>query len=174
MVWLLFYFPIYWEFHHPNWRSYFSEGWPNHQPAMLARALGQYSIKTNSAGLATCPWTNSIGADTADTFAGDGGWVRRVLRGNGALIITYYSIREWQIDGLQVAYQWIHGNFVEFQRILMDIMHIYRHIQYTHNIYIYIYTHVYIYATVKTCLTDMAGNPASFLAGQGPPSGNQP
>ena len=27
-----FYFPIYWEFHHPNWLSYFSEGWPNHQP----------------------------------------------------------------------------------------------------------------------------------------------
>ena len=26
-------FPIYWEFHHPNWLSYFSEGWPNHQPA---------------------------------------------------------------------------------------------------------------------------------------------
>ena len=28
----IFYFPIYWEFHHPNWLSYFSEGWPNHQP----------------------------------------------------------------------------------------------------------------------------------------------
>ena len=27
-----FYFPIYWECHHSNWRSYFSEGWPNHQP----------------------------------------------------------------------------------------------------------------------------------------------
>ena len=27
-----FYFPIYWESHHPNWLSYFSEGWPNHQP----------------------------------------------------------------------------------------------------------------------------------------------
>ena len=24
---------IYWECHHPNWLSYFSEGWPNHQPA---------------------------------------------------------------------------------------------------------------------------------------------
>ena len=28
----IFYFPIYWECHHPNWLSYFSEGWPNHQP----------------------------------------------------------------------------------------------------------------------------------------------
>ena len=27
-----FYFPIYWVANHPNWRSYFSEGWPNHQP----------------------------------------------------------------------------------------------------------------------------------------------
>ena len=25
-------FPIYWVSNHPNWRSYFSEGWPNHQP----------------------------------------------------------------------------------------------------------------------------------------------
>ena len=31
----IFYFPIYWECHHPNWRSYFSEGFnPNHQPGM--------------------------------------------------------------------------------------------------------------------------------------------
>ena len=27
VVWNIFYFPIYWEFHHPNWlNSYFSEG----------------------------------------------------------------------------------------------------------------------------------------------------
>ena len=31
VVWNIFYFSIYWEFHHPNWLSYFSEGW-NHQP----------------------------------------------------------------------------------------------------------------------------------------------
>ena len=31
----MFYFPIYWEFHHPNWLSYFSEGWPNHQPVIV-------------------------------------------------------------------------------------------------------------------------------------------
>ena len=29
-----FYFSIYWECHHPNWLSYFSEGWPNHQPVI--------------------------------------------------------------------------------------------------------------------------------------------
>ena len=32
VVWNIFYFPIYWEFHHPNWLSYFSEGFTNHQP----------------------------------------------------------------------------------------------------------------------------------------------
>ena len=25
----------YWESNHPNWLSYFSEGWPNHQPVMF-------------------------------------------------------------------------------------------------------------------------------------------
>ena len=32
MVWNIFYFSIYWEFHHPvPTDSYFSEGWLNHQ-----------------------------------------------------------------------------------------------------------------------------------------------
>ena len=31
MVWNIFYFSIYWECHHPNWLSYYSEGWLNHQ-----------------------------------------------------------------------------------------------------------------------------------------------
>ena len=26
-----------WEFHHPNWLSYFSEGWLNHQPVHVSR-----------------------------------------------------------------------------------------------------------------------------------------
>ena len=31
----ILYFPtIYWESNHPNWLSYFSEGWPNHQPVV--------------------------------------------------------------------------------------------------------------------------------------------
>jgi len=32
VVWNIFHFSIYWEFHTPNWLSYFSEGWLNHQP----------------------------------------------------------------------------------------------------------------------------------------------
>ena len=35
VVWNMFYFPIYWVANHPNWLSYFSEGWPNHQPAWI-------------------------------------------------------------------------------------------------------------------------------------------
>ena len=34
VVWNIFYFPIYWVSNHPNWLSYFLEGWPNHQPEM--------------------------------------------------------------------------------------------------------------------------------------------
>ena len=32
LVAIFWIFPFSWECHHPNWRSYFSEGWPNHQP----------------------------------------------------------------------------------------------------------------------------------------------
>ena len=35
VVWNIFYFPIDWVANHPNWLSYFSEGWPNHQPVVL-------------------------------------------------------------------------------------------------------------------------------------------
>ena len=35
VVWNIFYFSIYWEFHHPNWRTHiFQRGW-NHQPAII-------------------------------------------------------------------------------------------------------------------------------------------
>ena len=37
VVWNILYFPIYWVSNHPNWRSYFSEGWPNHQPVIVGR-----------------------------------------------------------------------------------------------------------------------------------------
>ena len=32
-------FSIYWECHHPNWLSYFSEGWLNHQPVVIMAAI---------------------------------------------------------------------------------------------------------------------------------------
>ena len=40
VVWLpFFYFPIYWVSNHPNWLSYFSEGWPNHQPGFFSKVF---------------------------------------------------------------------------------------------------------------------------------------
>ena len=36
VVWNMFYFPIYWEFHHPKWRTHiFQRGLFNHQPDIL-------------------------------------------------------------------------------------------------------------------------------------------
>ena len=35
VVWNMFYFSIYWEFHHPNWQTHiFQDGW-NHQPGNM-------------------------------------------------------------------------------------------------------------------------------------------
>ena len=33
----IFYFCIYWVANHPKWLSYFSEGWPNHQPVHVEK-----------------------------------------------------------------------------------------------------------------------------------------
>ena len=44
VVWLPFFiFPIYWVANHPNWLSYFSEGWPNHQPDDVSWFVGGFS-----------------------------------------------------------------------------------------------------------------------------------
>ena len=40
VVWNIFYFPIYWECHHPNWRSYFSEGF---KPPTRDKKNGDFS-----------------------------------------------------------------------------------------------------------------------------------
>ena len=47
VVWNIFYFPIYWECHHPNWLPYLSEGWPNHQPAIKIDDFGGIPILAN-------------------------------------------------------------------------------------------------------------------------------
>ena len=48
-----FYFPICWESHHPNWRSYFSEGWPNHQPVLMVI----HHFQTMDSIVIWCFWT---------------------------------------------------------------------------------------------------------------------
>ena len=52
VVWNILYFPIYWVSNHPNWRSYFSEGWPNHQPIIVGRGP---SVPRPSSGVAGAP-----------------------------------------------------------------------------------------------------------------------
>ena len=47
------YIYIYWEFHHPNWRSYISERWPNHQPGghvpnASNQSLGQRNLSIST------------------------------------------------------------------------------------------------------------------------------
>ena len=43
VVWLPFFMFPYIGNNHPNWRSYFSEGWPNHQPAIVVQFLSTCS-----------------------------------------------------------------------------------------------------------------------------------
>ena len=50
-------FPIYWESYHPNWLSYFSEGWPNHQPVNHSNRecpLAPPFSRSDSARIAWC------------------------------------------------------------------------------------------------------------------------
>ena len=42
VVWLPFFIFPYIGNNHPNWRSYFSEGWPNHQPAIVWSTVGVF------------------------------------------------------------------------------------------------------------------------------------
>ena len=47
VVWLpsILFSQKYWECHHPNWLSYFSEGWPNHQPGYIFHKTIEFSHK---------------------------------------------------------------------------------------------------------------------------------
>ena len=54
LIWLvlehLLFFHILWISFHPNWRSYFSERWPNHQPIILGHPhfYGDSTISSNN------------------------------------------------------------------------------------------------------------------------------
>ena len=43
----ILYVPIYWVSNHPNWLSYFSEGWPNHQPDYI-KSVGHVVSETSN------------------------------------------------------------------------------------------------------------------------------
>ena len=44
------FFPIYWVANHPNWLSYFSEGWPNHQPDTFGHEIWEQLLFAAGAG----------------------------------------------------------------------------------------------------------------------------
>ena len=57
-----FYFPIYWESHHPNWRTHiFSEGWPNHQPVICLNNEKIPRFRREAAIFSGCAWRRSSG-----------------------------------------------------------------------------------------------------------------
>ena len=51
VVWNIFYFSIYWVANHPNWLSYFSEGWPNHQPGLVWAIPDENEFRISRPGL---------------------------------------------------------------------------------------------------------------------------
>ena len=58
VVWNIFYFPIYWVANHPNWLSYFSEGWLNHQPEFYGLALNCLIFEPSRVKTADCESTD--------------------------------------------------------------------------------------------------------------------
>ena len=46
----------YWEFHHPNWLLFFSEGWPNHQPVIDIGLFCKLFPLANPTTSANCSW----------------------------------------------------------------------------------------------------------------------
>ena len=78
---------------HPNWRSYFSEGWPNHQPVMLAAGyyLSQWSSGTFPTG----------GLDRLERlFQGTPSYLRTKRSSNINWINIPWRIRMYSICGL--------------------------------------------------------------------------
>ena len=60
VVWLPFFnFPIYWVANHPNWLSYFSEGWPNHQHMLC---IWYWGTSRSSAFKSLCAMLEAIEA----------------------------------------------------------------------------------------------------------------
>ena len=92
VVWNIFYFPIYWEFHHPNWRSYFSEGWPNHQPAQVSK--GQF-MEPNGPWL---PWHSATMNRKVFITRGKPGW--------WVLIDIYIYIYVYMYICIYILYDW--------------------------------------------------------------------
>ena len=96
-----FYFPICWEFHHPNWLSYFSEGWPNHQPASVDSALVYTQLLSESLCLIfhlprwTHEWTSGLFNHPSwlPTCPNSTSWLRMWNRPNPQMLGIAYAKR---------------------------------------------------------------------------------
>ena len=111
MVWNIFYFPIYWVANHPNWLSYFSEGWPNHQPVVVWRKTTVIFQRRNMA-----QWkTAMIPVDSQWIFHGKWLALKETQQGliDPLLTIAKNSQNFWFI--------WIYSDLYWFIVIYMDL-----------------------------------------------------
>ena len=89
VVWNIFDFPIYWVSNHPNWLSYVSEGWPNHQPVKinpprsetLFQCVAFYWARGVPEKMAPRPWRGSSMVASHRSSCRSAPWVVRVSWG---------------------------------------------------------------------------------------------
>ena len=120
VVWNMFYFPIYWVANHPNWLSYFSEGWPNHQPVLLwvippFPMMHQWDHTSKSGGPLRL-WPNPFAEGFKETplavplvFC----WKIMFIRGKGRIFVWRKDWRyEQELLNLPIlrVYLWFHGS----------------------------------------------------------------
>ena len=72
VLWNIFYFPIYWVANHPNWLSYFSEGWPNHQPVINQASIWGRTPILGHLHLSVQSSLQSLAENNNDERRGDG------------------------------------------------------------------------------------------------------
>ena len=156
-VWLVVWLPSilfsqkYWVSNHPNWLSYFSEGWPNHQPVvvLLSRCI---SIKTPSrpitsghimvlvGNLSTAKMLNGLGKSGSRSNGAD-------LRCSCQLWFMISMDNEPLVHGiffLYYTYIYIYTWFLRHKKALVCGMYI------CTCMYIYIYIYVYVWLLLIT------------------------
>ena len=82
-----FYFRIYWVANHPNWLSYFSEGWLNHQPDLNSLLQKMFLSPKNHW---FSPWTSCT--KTSCTFF-DNSWPSLCLPGISQMFVPALTLK---------------------------------------------------------------------------------
>ena len=104
VVWLPFFIFPYIGNNHPNWLSYFSEGWPNHQPAIHgAYGQGKMQLQIMSACLSRVErlLLRKDVADIAEAADGAPG-----------------KLRPTETEGLVVQWSPIRGEVSKFEKLI--------------------------------------------------------